>query len=115
MPIYYTTGNHEIDGVLAERGMDISHPLWGKGMYEKMYGKSYHSFMYAGRKFFVLEGHTHLYMNLLFEGIHYISGGSTSYTADLNKNSDGFIFVKIRSNKEDIKFINSDRLPSKNN
>lgn len=194
MPVYYTMGNHEIVGVLAESGMEISHPLWGKGMYEKLFGKRYHSFMHSGWKFFlldgikilekernytqgvdsvqiewlknelqltdkstpiiiiihtplinphainnskdrllsqnsetvlnlfknfnlkiVLEGHTHLYMNLLYEGIHYISGGSTSYASDLNKYSDGFILVKIKNNVEDIQFINTVRPSSKSN
>ena len=193
MPVYYTMGNHEIAGVLAESGMEISHPLWGKGMYEKLYGKRYQSFIHSGWKFFlldgikilekernytqgvdsvqldwlknellltdkntpvvisihtpllnphaiynsqaqllsknsetvinlfkdhslkiVLEGHTHLYMNLLFEGIHYISGGSTSYSSDLNKYSDGFILVKIKNNIEYIQFIPTARPAPKN-
>lgn len=188
MPVYYTMGNHEITGVLAESGMDISDPLWGKGMYEKLYGKRYQSFMHSDWKFFlldgikvlekernytqgvdsvqlewlknelqltdkktpivivmhtpflnphaiyssqtqflsrnsenilsmfndhnlkiVLEGHTHLYMNLFFEGIHYISGGSTSYASDLNNYSDGFTFVRVRKNIENIQFIPTER------
>ncbi len=56
MPVYYTIGNHEIVGVLAESGMEISHPLWGKGMYEKLYGKRYYSFTHFGWKFFLLDG-----------------------------------------------------------
>lgn len=190
MPVYYTMGNHEIVGVLAESGMEISHPLWGKGMYEKQYGKRYHSFTHSGWKFFlldgikilekeknytqgvdslqmewlknellftdkstpivitihipllnphainnsqnyllsknsetvlalfkdynlkiVLEGHTHLYMNLFFEGIHYISGGSTSYTSDLNNNSDGFLMVFVKNNREEIQFVKTMRQP----
>lgn len=194
MPVYYTMGNHEIVGVLAESDMEISHPEWGKGLYEKLYGKRYHSFMHSDWKFFlldgikilekernytqgvdsvqmdwikkelqitdkttpivivihtplinphainnfrdqlltqnsadvlnqfkdynlkiVLEGHTHLYMNLLFEGIHYISGGSTSQASDLNKYSDGFILVKIKNDIEDIQFISTDRPFPKSN
>lgn len=194
MPVYYTIGNHEIVGVLAESGMEISHPMWGKGMYEKLYGKRYYSFLHSGWKFFVLdgikilekernytqgvdsvqmawirnellltdkstpiiisihtplinphaitnsldqllsknsesvlnlfinynlkivlEGHTHLYMNLLFEGIHYISGGSTSYASDLNNYSDGFILVKVKNNIEDIQFISTARQAPKSN
>ena len=56
MPVYYTMGNHEIVGVLAESGMEISDPMWGKGMYEKLYGKRYQSFIYSGWKFFLLDG-----------------------------------------------------------
>ncbi len=192
MPVYYTMGNHEIVGVLAESGMEIPNPVWGKGMYEKLYGKRYYSFMHSGWKFvildgikilekernytqgvdsnqiewlknellltdkntpiviaihtplinphainnsqdqllsknsedvlnlfkgynlkIVLEGHTHLYMNLFFEGIHYISGGSTSYASDLNKYSDGFVLVRIKDNIENIQFINTIRTSSK--
>lgn len=190
MPVYYTMGNHEIVGVLPESGMEISNPLWGKGMYEKLYGKRYHSFIQFGWKFFlldgikilekernytqgvdsvqmewlknelqftdkstpivitihtpilnphaiinsqdnllsknsetvlalfkdynlkiVLEGHTHLYMNLFFEGIHYISGGSTSYASDLNYNSDGFLMVCVKNNREEIQFVKTMRQP----
>lgn len=193
MPVYYTMGNHEIVGVLAESGMDPSHPLWGKGMYEKLYGSQYRSFTHSGWKFFlldgieilmkernytqgvdsvqiewlknellltdkktpviisihtpllnphainssqdqllsknsetvlnlfkdhnlkiVLEGHTHLYMNLFFGGVHYISGGSTSYSSDLN-NNDGFILVNIKNNTEDIQFISTAREAPKSN
>jgi hypothetical protein len=56
MPVYYTMGNHEIVGVLAESGMDVSHPLFGKVMYEKLYGKSYKSFTFSGWKYFLLDG-----------------------------------------------------------
>jgi 3',5'-cyclic AMP phosphodiesterase CpdA len=192
-PVYYTMGNHEIVGVLSESGMETTHPLWGKGMYEKLYGNRYRTFTHSGWKFFlldgiqilekernytqgvdsvqlewlknellltdkntpiiisihtpllnphainnsqsqllsgnsetvlnlfkehnlkiVLEGHTHLYMNLFFEGVHYISGGSTSYASDLN-NNDGFILVKVKNNNEDIQFISTARGASKNN
>jgi predicted phosphodiesterase len=57
----------------------------------------------------VLEGHTHLYMNLFFEGIHYISGGSTSYATDLDNFSDGFVMVTVRKNLESIQFIPTER------
>jgi len=57
----------------------------------------------------VLEGHTHLYMNLLFEGIHYISGGSTSFATDLTKYSDGFVLIKVKNNVEEIQFVPTDR------
>lgn len=192
MPVYYTIGNHELVGLLPESGMEISNPLWGKVLYEKLFSKPYYSSMHSGWKFFsldgikilekernytqgvdstqinwiknellltdkntpivitihtpllnphainnsksqllsknseavlnlfkdfnlkmVLQGHNHLYMNLFFEGIHYISGGSTSYASDLNKFSDGFVLVKIKDNIEDIQFIRSDRSSSK--
>lgn len=182
MPLYYTMGNHEIVGVLAESGMEISHPLWGNVMYEKLYGKRYQSFSHSGWKFFlldgikireeerdytsgvdsvqiewlkhellqtdnitpivvvihtplinpkairnsqqnvlsekseavlnlfndynlkmVLQGHNHVYMNLLIDGIQYISGGSTTYNT--NPVNDGFLYVKIKNNVEEIKFI----------
>lgn len=186
MPLYYTMGNHEIVGVLAESGMEISHPLWGKEMYEKRYGKRYQVFTNSGWKFFlldgikirekernytsgvdsvqiewlknkllltdkntpivmvihtplvnphaitnsehqalskdseailnlfkeynlkmVLQGHNHKYMNLFIGGIYYISGGSTSLGTDLV--NDGFIFVHVKDNLEEIKFIQTDR------
>jgi 3',5'-cyclic-AMP phosphodiesterase len=55
----------------------------------------------------VLEGHTHLYMNLFFHGIHYISGGSTSYGTD--PLDYGFILVKVRKNTEELEFIKTFR------
>ena len=56
----------------------------------------------------VLEGHTHLYMNLYFKGVYYISGGSTAYGTD--PEDDGFIFVKVRRNTENLQFIKTTRL-----
>lgn len=55
----------------------------------------------------VLEGHTHLYMNLYFNGIYYISGGSTSYGTDLN--DDGFMLVDIKKDNEDLRFVKTIR------
>lgn len=55
----------------------------------------------------VLQGHNHIYMNLLINGVHYISGGSTSYKPDLKPFDDGFIFVKVKNNIEEIKFIHT--------
>lgn len=53
----------------------------------------------------VLQGHTHVYMNLLVDDIYYISGGSTFYSPDRHPSDDGFISVRINDNKEEIKFI----------
>jgi len=184
MPVYYTMGNHETVGILTESGMDVSDPMWGKGMYEKLYGKRYYTFMHSGWKFFildgikvlekernyttgvdslqlewlkselqstdkqtplvisihpplvnphaiesqqsqllsrnsesvlnlfkdhnlrlVLEGHTHLYMNLFFEGTHYISGGSSSYSSEGTDQHSGFVQITIKNNEENIRFI----------
>lgn len=53
----------------------------------------------------VLQGHNHVYMNLYIGGIHYISGGSASYSTDSDSFDDGFILVKVRNNAEEIEFI----------
>lgn len=187
MPIFYTIGNHELVGVYAESRMETSLPMWGKGMYEKRYGKRYQSFTYSGWKFFlldgikileqerkytsgvdslqiewlknelsltdkkmpitivihtplisphgisssqrsvftqnseyilnlfknhnlkmVLQGHNHVYMNLLINGVNYISGGSTSLDLDLKPFDDGFIYVKIKNDSEEVKFVHTE-------
>lgn len=56
VPIKYALGNHEIVGVIAESGLDPSHPMWGKNMYSERYGESYYSFDFKGWKFIVLDG-----------------------------------------------------------
>lgn len=53
----------------------------------------------------VLQGHNHLYMNLLIDGIHYVSGGSSSHNDDLKPFDDGFILVRIKGNQEETEFI----------
>jgi len=53
----------------------------------------------------VLEGHTHIYMNLLLKGVHYISGGSTAYGTD--PADDGFMMIRISNNTETLRFIKS--------
>lgn len=54
----------------------------------------------------VLQGHNHIYMNLLLNDIHYLSGGSTSYgTEPVNF---GFLKVNIMNNSEEIQFIHLD-------
>ena len=55
----------------------------------------------------VLEGHTHLLMNLYYHGVHYLSGGSTAFGTD--PFDDGFFLVKIRNNVEKIEFIKTKR------
>ena len=51
----------------------------------------------------ILEGHTHLYMDLYFDGIRYISGGSTAYGT--NPADFGFILVRIKKDDEIFRFI----------
>lgn len=51
----------------------------------------------------VLEGHTHRYMNLFLNGVHYISGGSTSPSTE--PFDYGFTMIDIKKNTENIKFI----------
>jgi Icc protein len=51
----------------------------------------------------VLEGHTHLYMDLFFKGVSYVSGGSTAYGTD--PGDMGFLLVKVRKGIESRQFI----------
>jgi len=51
----------------------------------------------------VLQGHNHVYMNLFVGGVHYISGGSTLLKTEAV--NEGFLFVKVKNNVENIKFI----------
>lgn len=53
----------------------------------------------------VLQGHTHTYMNLFIEGIHYLSGGSAAYNTDPDPFNKGFAIIKIKGNTETIDFI----------
>lgn len=55
----------------------------------------------------VLEGHTHLYMDLFFQGVSYVSGGSTAYGTD--SKDDGFLLVKIRKGIDSRQFIKTSR------
>jgi Icc protein len=54
----------------------------------------------------VLQGHNHIYMNLLLNDIHYVSGGSTSYGTDAVNS--GFLLVKITDDAEESHFIHID-------
>ena len=60
----------------------------------------------------ILEGHTHIYMNLYLQGIHYVSGGSTAYGTD--NFDDGFVMIRVRNNTENLKFIKTERALLKN-
>ena len=51
----------------------------------------------------VLEGHTHLYMDLFFQGVSYVSGGSTARGTD--SSNWGFLLVKIRNGVDSRQFI----------
>lgn len=57
----------------------------------------------------VLQGHNHLYMNLFIHGIHFISGGSTSFSPDLDAFDDGFILINIKDDRDEIQFISTER------
>ena len=57
----------------------------------------------------VLQGHNHLYMSLLIDEIHYVSGGSTSHSDDLKTFNDGFILVRNKGNHEGTEFIPTKR------
>lgn len=60
----------------------------------------------------VLEGHTHIYMDLLLKGVHYISGGSTAYGTD--SLDFGIVQVKIKKDTEKIQFVRPLKQPIKN-
>jgi predicted MPP superfamily phosphohydrolase len=51
----------------------------------------------------VLEGHTHVFMNLYYDGTHYLSGGSSEINTD-GKNH-GFLFIRVKNAGEDVRFI----------
>lgn len=53
----------------------------------------------------ILEGHTHLFMDLYFNGTSYISGGSTAFGTD--PMDFGFMLVKIKKDIQDFRFIKS--------
>lgn len=51
----------------------------------------------------VLEGHTHRYMNLYYQKIHYLSGGSSEINTD--ENDRGFYLVKAGDGGEEVRFV----------
>jgi 3',5'-cyclic AMP phosphodiesterase CpdA len=56
MPLYNTMGNHEVFGLYEASGIDPSHELYGKKMYETRIGDRYYSFDYKHWHFIVLDG-----------------------------------------------------------
>ncbi|MGE5406250.1 MAG: metallophosphoesterase family protein [Methanosarcina sp.] len=51
----------------------------------------------------IFEGHTHLYMNLFYEGKYYLSGGSSEISTD--EPHHGFLHVKVEKNNPVISFM----------
>ncbi|MCK4890774.1 MAG: metallophosphoesterase, partial [Candidatus Aminicenantes bacterium] len=56
MPIYNVLGNHDIFGIYKKSGIDPSHPLYGKKMFEKILNKKHYSFDHKGWHFIILDG-----------------------------------------------------------
>lgn len=55
MPWYSTMGNHEIFGLYESSGVDPSHELYGKKLYENRVAKRYYSFDHKNWHFIVLD------------------------------------------------------------
>ena len=55
VPVYNTIGNHEIFGYHPKSGIDPSHPLYGKKMYEQRIGKRFYAFDHKGWRFYILD------------------------------------------------------------
>lgn len=56
MPVHTTMGNHEVFGLYQTSGVDSTHELFGKKMYEKHFGETYYSFDFKNWHFIVLDG-----------------------------------------------------------
>ncbi len=56
MPYYSTMGNHEIFGLYETSGVDPTHEMYGKNMYENRIAKRYYSFDHKNWHFIVLDG-----------------------------------------------------------
>lgn len=56
MPAHHGMGNHEVFGLYTESGIDPSHKLYGKKMYEERLAKPYYSFDEKNWHFIVLDG-----------------------------------------------------------
>jgi len=54
-PVYNVVGNHDNAGVFATSGMSRSSPNFGKGLFERTFGKTYYSFNHRGWHFIVLD------------------------------------------------------------
>ncbi len=61
----------------------------------------------------VLQGHNHVYMNLFYEGIYYISGGSTLLNTGFNNR--GFTMFKIVDDDINVEFIHTGKHSSSMN
>lgn len=55
MPLYTTIGNHEVFGLYEKSGVDPSHELYAKKMYENRLHKRYYSFDHKNWHFIVLD------------------------------------------------------------
>ena len=55
MPVYHGMGNHEVFGLYTESGIDPSHELYGKKMFENRLAKPYYSFDEKNWHFIILD------------------------------------------------------------
>ena len=55
MPVYHTIGNHDLFGIYRESNINIDHPDYKYGMYERFLGKTYYAFDHKGWHFIVLN------------------------------------------------------------
>lgn len=55
MPVHHGMGNHEVFGLYTESGVDPSHELYGKKMYENRLAKPYYSFDEKNWHFIMLD------------------------------------------------------------
>ena len=53
----------------------------------------------------VLQGHNHMYMNLLVDNMRIVSGGRTFPKNNTNPNNFGFVLVEVKNNNADVIFI----------
>ncbi len=55
MPVYNTIGNHEVFGLYEKSGVEVTHPEFGKKMFENRIGKRYYSFDRNNWHFMILD------------------------------------------------------------
>jgi len=55
MPIYNVLGNHDIFGTYKKSGVEPSHPVYGKKMFENRLNKKHYSFDHKGWHFIILD------------------------------------------------------------